>query len=262
MKHTLTVAGVLCAVVSTALGAVDIDEDTLGVSLGGWKKSGKKYAQYRIADTTYRSYRPEATMTPDGGTYVSLRIDHVRGWFSSDDHAILEITIDRHGDIVSAQSNIAIQGQSISSDVIMGVSNASQKVPTGIDRAVQIGTDLVANLSSKLLRAKIVEAGRVTFPSAVRHNYNLLYQSIRVDDRPVNVVATERAVLEQMVPPRAIPVVDVAKPVPSPELQEVKDQTKSSPKSPMAFDLGSQHAVPLEIRSYNGVSGASSPEMK
>jgi hypothetical protein len=51
---------------------------------------------------------------------------------------------------------------------------------------VKIGGDLVADLSSKLLREKIVEAGRVSFPAALRHNYNQLYQAIRTEDgKPV-----------------------------------------------------------------------------
>jgi len=185
MKFLFRVLILCCGTMSIAAAAVGIDEAVLGDRLGGWKTHSKKYAQYTISGVKYRTYRPEATITPDGGTYVSIRIDHVRGWFSSDDHAILEITVDRNGHIISAQSNIAIQGQSISSDVIMGASKASQNTVSSIDRAVQIGADLVANLSSKLLRAKLIEAGRVSFPSAVRHNYNLLFQAIQVDGRPV-----------------------------------------------------------------------------
>jgi len=40
----------------------------------------------------------------------------------------------------------------------------------------------VADLSAKLLREKIVEAGRVSFPSVLRHNYNLLFQAIRTEE--------------------------------------------------------------------------------
>ena len=51
------------------------------------------------------------------------------------------------------------------SDLIQGVNVAGKEI-TGAERAVQIGTDLVADLSAKLLREKIVEAGRVTAASA------------------------------------------------------------------------------------------------
>jgi hypothetical protein len=41
-----------------------------------------------------------------------------------------------------------------------------------------MGGDLVASLTEKLSRENVVEAGRVTFPAAVRHNYNHLFQSV------------------------------------------------------------------------------------
>ena len=162
---------------------VSVDETELGKSLGGWSGRGGKTAEYPLSGANYRTYRPEITPTPDGGIFVSIRIDHVRGWLSSDDHAMLEITVDKQGRVVAAQSSIAIQGRSVSSDLIRGGTDAGQKV-AGVDRAVQIGTDLVADVSAKMLREKIVEAGRVSFPSALRHNYNLLYQAIRTEEEP------------------------------------------------------------------------------
>ncbi len=162
---------------------VAIDDSALGNSLGGWSKRNKQAAEYPLSGATYRTYKPEVSPTPDGGIFISLRIDHVRGWLSSDDHAVLEITVNPKGQIVAAQSSIAIQGRSISSDLILGGTDAGQKL-VGTERAVQIGTDLVANLSAKLLREKIVEAGRVSFPAVLRHNYNLLFQAIRAEGPP------------------------------------------------------------------------------
>ncbi|MFZ9940926.1 MAG: hypothetical protein ACO3F7_02115 [Luteolibacter sp.] len=178
MKSTYRLLIVSALIASTALGEVRIDEKIFGDSLGGWKKRDKQAAEYPLSGATYRTYRPEVSPTPDGGIFVSVRIDHVRGWLSTDDHAILEVTINNKGAIVSARSNIAIQGRSISSDLIRGAGETG-KAAVGADRAVQIGTDLVANLSEKLLREKIVEAGRVSFPAALRHNYNRLFQAIR-----------------------------------------------------------------------------------
>lgn len=158
---------------------VSIDPDAFGAKLGGWNKRGKKVAEYALSGATYRTYKPEITPTPDGGIFVSLRIDHVRGWLSSDDHATLEVTISATGEIESAQSMIAIQGRSITTDLIRSGNVAGQEL-VGVDRAVKIGTDLVADLSSKMLREKIVEAGRVSYPAVLRHNYNLLFQAVRV----------------------------------------------------------------------------------
>jgi hypothetical protein len=160
-----------------AFGDVSIDDKGFGARLGGWNKRGKTAAEYAHSGASYRTYRPEITPTPDGGIFVSLRIDHVRGWLASDDHAVLEITVGKDGTIVSAQSSI---GQKL----------------VGVDRAVQIGTDLVADLSAKMLREKIVEAGRVSFPAVLRHNYNLLYQSIQTTPAPPPAAEVESAETE------------------------------------------------------------------
>lgn len=188
MKHVFWSIIAICATLLGAAAQVKIDEETLGKSLGGWTKRGKQAAEYPLSGATYRTYKPEISPTPDGGIFVSVRIDHVRGWLSSDDHATLELTVSSKGMIESAQTNIAIQGRSISSDLILGTAGAGQQA-VGMDRAVQIGTDLVANLSAKLLREKIVEAGRVSFPAAVRHNYNRLFQAIRNEEKAAGPAA-------------------------------------------------------------------------
>lgn len=166
-----------CLALGTALGGVTLDMQAFGKSLGGWKKRGA-LAEYELSGSTYRTFRPEISPTPDGGLYISIRIDHVRGWLASNDHAVLEITVGKDGGISSAKSSIAIQGRAITSDVIRGTTEVGQQLTTA-DRSVKIGTDLVADLSAKLLRERIVESGRVTFPAALRHNYNMLFQSIR-----------------------------------------------------------------------------------
>lgn len=190
----------LMSVVHGAPG-VGLDEEALGKSLGGWKKKNS-YAEYSLSGANYRTYKPEISPSPDGGIFVSIRIDHVRGWLSSDDHAILEVSISPRGAISSAQSNIAIQGRSIKSDVITGSSEAGKSI-LNPDRAVQVGTDLVADLSAKLLRENIVEAGRVTFPAAIRHNYNRLFQSIRVEVEEIKVAVPVPN--EPVKPPPAAP---------------------------------------------------------
>lgn len=169
------------SLVSTLHAGVSLDIDAFGKSLGGWQAKGKEACDYDLSGSQYRTFKPEVTPTPDGGIFASVRIDNRRGWLASDDHAVLEITIDKKGSIVSAQSNLALQGRTISSDVIRTGGTVGGAVP-GVGAAVKIGADLTADLSSKLLREKVVEPGRVNFPAAVRHNYNLLFQAIRKDD--------------------------------------------------------------------------------
>jgi hypothetical protein len=192
MKPVICIITVSLAAMLGTSAQVRVDEEAYGKSLGGWNKRSKTAAEYPLSGSTYRTFKPEVTPTPAGGLFISIRIDHVRGWLSSDDHATLEITLDAKGAIESAQSNIAIQGRSISSDVIVGTGAAAQQV-VEMDRAVQVGTDLVANLTAKLLREKIVESGRVSFPAVVRHNYNLLFQAIRYEPPPTATVVEPAA---------------------------------------------------------------------
>lgn len=183
MKPLRLLLAFLLLLIHGAHADVRIDDEAFGKSLGGWSK--KNAADYELSGASYRTYKPEVSRTPDGGIFVSIRIDHVRGWLSSNDHAMLEVTIAPDGQIVSAKSSIAIQGRSVTSDLIRGGTDSGQKL-AGVNRAVQIGTDLVADISAKLLREKIVEPGRVSFPSALRHNYNHLFQAIR--QQPVEQV--------------------------------------------------------------------------
>lgn len=184
MKAAFCSVVVSCVMSIHAAAGVRVEEEIFGNSLGGWKKEDKRAAEYTLSGSTYRTYKPEITPTPEGGIFISLRIDHVRGWLASNDHAMLEVTVSPDGIISSAKSSVAIQGRSISSALILGVNEAGKEI-TGADRAVQIGTDLVADLTARLLREKIVEAGRVSFPAALRHNYNLLYQALRDEAVPV-----------------------------------------------------------------------------
>ncbi|MGJ8634102.1 MAG: hypothetical protein ACSHX7_09290 [Luteolibacter sp.] len=187
MKAKLFASLVFSSLLGSLCAEVRVEQDILGKSLGGWDKKGGGAAEYSLSGTTYRTYKPEITPTPDGGIFISIRIDHVRGWLSSNDHAVLEITVDEKGKVSSAKSSIAIQGRSVTSDLIRG-SAAAGKATVGVDRAVQIGTDLLADISAKMLREKIVEAGRVSFPSALRHNYNLLYQALRTEIQPKAII--------------------------------------------------------------------------
>jgi hypothetical protein len=256
MKSVFLPFALIASMVLTAGAEVKIDDQAFGKSLGGWTKRDNQAAEYPLSGTTYRTYKPEVSPTPDGGIFVSIRIDHVRGWLASDDHAILEVTVSPTGAISSAQSNIAIQGRSISSDVILGTNEAG-KAAVGVDRAVQIGTDLVADLSAKLLREKIVEAGRVSFPSVLRHNYNLLFQAVRWHGLPVAPGAPG--------PPVAKPV-ETATPAPAtasvttatPEVKTT-DAPAPAPEAPKETPPAPPVNAPLDIKPYSTPGPATLP---
>jgi len=244
MKHVLWSVIAILVTSFSAPAQVRIDDDAFGSSLGGWKKRGKQAAEYPLSGANYRTYKPEITPTPDGGIFVSVRIDHLRGWLASDDHAVLEITVNPDGMVTSAQSNIAIQGRSISSDVIRSTGEVGKEI-VGADRAVQIGTDLVADLSAKLLREKIVEAGRVSFPAVLRHNYNLLFQSIRVEKPAPPQVDAPTPVADPKPAPAVLPV-----PAP-PAVPEKPAAPPPSPAPPAATPVPEPSNSSLEIRPYH-----------
>jgi hypothetical protein len=160
-----------------AQAQVQLDEAALGQSLGGWDVKRGKAADYQLSGSKYRTYKPEITPTPEGGIFVSVRIDYCRGMFASNDFATLEMTFDARGMLTSTQSSIAIQGRKITSDV-MRTSVKLGENQGAVGAAVKMGGDLVADLTEKLTRENLVEAGRVTFPAAVRHNFNKVFQAV------------------------------------------------------------------------------------
>ena len=112
MKFIALFLALLSAV--SAFGGVEINLDKLGTSLGGWKARKGKAAEYEISESLYRTYQPETSPSPDGGIFVSIRIDHVRGFMASDDHASLELSFANDGTLVTAQSSLALQGRTTS----------------------------------------------------------------------------------------------------------------------------------------------------
>lgn len=256
MKIPILLFSLLCT--ASCFAAVEIDMDKFGSSLGGWKARKGKAAEYEISEAVYRTYQPETSPSPDGGIFVSVRIDHVRGFMASDDHASLELSFASDGTLVTAQSSLALQGRTISSELIKGGASASTSVAAPyVDRAVKIGTDLVADLSSKLLREKIVEPGRVSFPAAIRHNYNLLFQAVRTK------AAEEKRTDAKS--PEALP----EKPAPAaekPAEKKPEEPAKPEPKKQeMIIDATTGKQVPLpEMKPYNpsGAPGTPLPEKK
>ncbi|MDQ8192310.1 hypothetical protein [Roseibacillus persicicus] len=170
---TITFLLTLLVSLSSAWAGPILNLDRLGEQLGGWEAKGNRAADYERSGSKYRSWKPEVTPMLDGGLFISMRIDHLRGLFASDDHASLQVTLDSKGNIVSAQSSMAFQGQKITSDAIRLGADAGTEV-MGVQQVAKVGTDLLADLSSKLLRENVAEPGRVTFPAVIHHNYNLL----------------------------------------------------------------------------------------
>jgi hypothetical protein len=181
---------------AAAYAGVDVDLEKFGESLGGWIKEGKKAAEYKFSETTYRTYKPEITTAPDGGVFISVRVDHLRGMFSADDHARIEMSFAPDGTLFSAQAAISIQEQRISSDLFRGGGHSAARAAGDLasgaaEKAAKLGSNVFASLASKVLREKVTEPGRIAYPAALRHNYNLLYQCVKVTKDPPKALPVE-----------------------------------------------------------------------
>ena len=235
---------VALSLVSSLHAGVGIDIEAFGKSLGGWAAKSKSACDYDLSGSSYRTYKPEITPTPDGGVFASIRIDHLRGWLASDDHAVLEITVGKDGSVVSAQSSLALQGQTIASDVIRTTGTVAGTTPV-VGGAMKVGADLTADLSSKILREKIVEPGRVNFPAAVRHNYNLLFQAIKTDG--VAVAAAPAAPAAAQAAPATPPATPPAA-TPAPATPAPGSAPAPAPATPAPPQTEGPKAAPLEVK--------------
>jgi len=175
-----------CSLPGWVSAAPELDLDFLGEKFGGWESKRGAAAQYTVSGSEYRTWKPHVTPTVEGGFFVSVRIDHLRGLLASNDHASLELTFGKDGEILSARSTIALQGRKITSDVVKGASSVIGTASTA-DRMMKVGSDLVADLAAKLLREKVSEPGRVGFPAALQHNYHVLCLAVRAPKQDAEV---------------------------------------------------------------------------
>ena len=184
---------ILCFSLVTAGAQPVVDVDAFGKELGGWDSKRKKAADYSMSDAEYRTFRPVITETPGGGRFISIRIDNRRGFLSSDDHALLQVTLDGKGTLLALESSIHAQGKSIKSDIVLTTGKEAAAVLGG-DVMLNAGLKLAKDLSAKLAGEAKVEAGRVVFPAVIVHNYNKLMKCVTYTDPiPVAEVVEEPA---------------------------------------------------------------------
>lgn len=156
-----------------------LDIQLLGEMLSSetWSDHGGQAARYENSDSNYRTWRPEATGTPDGGLFVSTKIDHIRGGLQ-DDHNQLEMEFDSEGQLLTVRSVIDFAG--------------TPQFDTGLIRAAgeldSEKTGKIAELSAKLANSLIKffedlgeSGGRANFPAVVRHNLNVIAACVEKD---------------------------------------------------------------------------------
>lgn len=225
MKNLLLPLTLLFIGIVSGWASPILNVDHLGEQLGGWETKSERAADYERSGSKYRTWKPEVTPMMDGGIYISIRIDHIRGLFASDDHASLQIIVDKDGRVVQAQSSMAFQGQKITSDAIRLGASAGTTV-AGVNQVAEVGTNLLADLSSKLLRENVAEPGRVTFPAVIHHNYNLLCLSLGVAEQTI----TEEATTD---PTEGTPETPSPQPEEKAEKESKKQEEKPAKQSPL-----------------------------
>lgn len=181
---------------SAVRAGVEVDVEEFGKSLGGWRKEGGKAAEYQFSETDYRTYKPEISQAPDGGVFISVRVDHLRGMFSADDHASLEMSFGPDGTLLSSQAAISIQNRRISSDMFRSGGQSAAKAAGDLaggmaEKAAKLSGNVFASLASKVLRENVTEPGRIAYPAALRHNYNLLFQCVKITKDPPKALPVE-----------------------------------------------------------------------
>jgi len=170
-------------VITSTMAEVVVDIEAFGKELGGWNAKRKKAADYSMSDSNYRTFKPVITDTPGGGKFISLRVDNRRGFLSSDDHALLQITLNGEGTLLSLESSIHVQGKNIKSDIVLTTGKEAAAI-LGDNPTLNAGLKLAKDLSAKLAGETKVEAGRVVYPAVIVHNYNKLMKCIQVVEVP------------------------------------------------------------------------------
>ena len=99
----------------------------------------------------------------------------------SDDHASLEVTFDKDGNVVSGRSAIALQGKKETCDLIEGSGKMGSKL-VGMDLAAKVGTEMISSHSAKILRENSKEPGKVSFPAGLQHPDNILCLAVKIPE--------------------------------------------------------------------------------
>lgn len=168
VEHAPRTAAPECTASRPAPQAV-FDLEGMGRALNGWRHKGGTAAEYKSAGSNYRTYRPTVTNTPDGGLFVSTKLDHIRG-LKKDDHAQVEMLFDSGGRILQARATMQIQGK-LALDTGVITKNVGDRRVTAI---VAISEEIF-----RLLDRIDDHGGRANFPAVVQHNLHIINGAVR-----------------------------------------------------------------------------------
>ena len=203
MKH-LFVALLLLGLSPAAL-ATYLDIDSFIKELGGWEDKAMSKAKYAWSGSNFRTYKPVMTRTPEGGVFVTAQIHQVSAVAS--DVAVLEMTFDRSGDLISAQVKIRMGRRTYDTQLVKPEpalpappGEGAPPAPLAPPVSEVIATELFKKLDAEVAKwnetltsqktrkdliGRLTQSSRqnqnvrVNFSGVVRHNFNLIAANVR-----------------------------------------------------------------------------------
>ena len=147
-----------------------------------------------MSGSNYRTWKPSASATSEGGLFISTKIDHIRG-LAKDDHNQLEMTYGSTGKITSIRSVMQIQGK-VTLDTGL-ISAAASAAGPQYGEIAELGAEIFNSLYNGI-QAMNEHGGRENFPAVVQHNINWIGDSVH------NINWTGESVSEPLAPSRLI----------------------------------------------------------
>ena len=142
---------------------LELDIELLGMYLGGWDDKDGRAARYSSGGHNYRTWKPTAASTSDGGIHVIAKLDHIKGG-KKDDHASIILYYDHQGKIVKAQSSIQSGGKVYNAEALQA--RVSEVFPV-IGDAAAFGIEIADQLYTALTGES---GGLLHFPAVIQDN--------------------------------------------------------------------------------------------
>lgn len=184
----------------TPASAVSFDREAFGNALNGFIKH-KRFAKYSINRQLYVTTIPTVTHRFDGGLFITTQV-HAGRWADPSNAGVLELNITPQGHLESVQIRLTANGQNLTSALIERPANEAPLVE-GAEPSVDLQPwktatntmiqQLFADLNNQINKLEPEQRGSrdlysrlagkgnplTHFPPVLRHNLNLLLNSIR-----------------------------------------------------------------------------------
>lgn len=200
-------SALLVALSVTSSWAISIDLENFGKTLSskGWSKN--RTATYSIDNRKYRTHVPTLTRNIDGGSFVSVRIDHLSA-IRPDATCYIELTFAPEGYVGASQLRVNMNGHQLTTGQVLIETDSFDLGEEGFvydwrSAHTKMVLELFSKLDSEFARVegKTKDTGRrdlwgrfnnsklqtSDISAALRHNLNMLLTNI--GDSPVSYSA-------------------------------------------------------------------------